>query len=110
MSPAAAKQGDRVQAQDIHMIQPPAPATPTPIPHSFSGLLDGALSGEVKVEGKAASTVGSTATNTPAHIPQGGSFVNPPSNKGTITMGSATVRINGQAAARAGDTATTCND
>jgi uncharacterized Zn-binding protein involved in type VI secretion len=54
--------------------------------------------------------VDSTATNTPPHIPIGGTFVVPPSNRGTITTGSATVTINGRAAARAGDTARTCND
>ncbi len=52
----------------------------------------------------------STATNTPPHIPQGGPFQAPPANSATIQMGSATVMINGQAAARMGDTATTCND
>lgn len=36
--------------------------------------------------------------------------MNPPSNKATIMKGSATVSINGKAAARAGDTAKTCND
>ena len=108
--PPAAKQGDRVQAQDIHIIQPPAPATPTPVPHPFSGLLDGSLSADVKIEGRAAATVGSTATNTPAHIPQGGSFVKPPSNRGTVSQGSPTVRINGKPAARSGDAAITCND
>ena len=34
----------------------------------------------------------------------------PPSNRATITLGSATVKINGKMAARNGDTATTCND
>jgi uncharacterized Zn-binding protein involved in type VI secretion len=60
--------------------------------------------------GLPAATVGSTATNQPPHVPSGGSFVRPPANKGEIILGSATVSINGKAAARAGDTATTCND
>ena len=110
MSPAAAKKGDRVQATDSHLIQPPGSSPPSPVPHPFSGILDGALSADVNIEGQAAATVDSTATNTPSHIPQGGSFVNPPSNRGTIIRGSATVKINGRAAARAGDTARTCND
>jgi uncharacterized Zn-binding protein involved in type VI secretion len=58
----------------------------------------------------AAATVQSTATNTPAHIPIGGSFVVPPKNQATIIKGSATVLINSKAAARSGDTALTCND
>ena len=50
--------------------------------------------------------------DTPAHIatPPGTSFQKPPSNKGTIKVGSATVTINGKAAARNGDPAETCND
>ena len=63
----------------------------------------------MNIENQAAATVDSTATNTPAHIPQGGSFVTPPRNQGKIIVGSTTVKINGKAAARAGDTAETCN-
>lgn len=110
MSPPAAKQGDRVTAIDTHLIQPPAPASTTPVPHPFNGVIDGSLSGDVTVEGRAAATMDSTATNTPPHVPQGGSFVNPPSNRATILTGSTSVKINGRAAARAGDTARTCND
>lgn len=110
MGQFAAKEGDRIIATDIHLIQPPGPSSPIPIPHVFNGILDGNLSSDVKIEGKAAATVDSTATNTPSHIPQGGSFVNPPSNKGTIRLGSMTVKINGKGAARMGDTAETCND
>ncbi len=57
-----------------------------------------------------AATMNSTATNTPPHVPIGGTFVKPPANRATITIGSTTVFINGKAAARNGDTATTCND
>jgi uncharacterized Zn-binding protein involved in type VI secretion len=110
MTPPAAKKDDQVLALDTHMIQPPGTAPPVPVPHPFSGKIDGALSSDVKIEGKDAATVDSTATNTPSHIPSGGSFVNPPSNKGKITTGSGTVKINGKKAARAGDTAETCND
>ncbi|HEX8674297.1 MAG TPA: PAAR domain-containing protein [Longimicrobium sp.] len=107
----AAKQGDRVTAMDTHLIMPPSPATvPVPVPHPFSGIIDGGLSGDVLIEGKAAATVNSTATNTPPHVPIGGTFVNPPPNRGTIIRGSATVLINGKGAARMGDTARTCND
>jgi uncharacterized Zn-binding protein involved in type VI secretion len=85
---------------------------PTPLPHPFDGVLDGNLSGDVKILGQPAATVGSTATNTPAHLPTppGTSFQVPPANRGTVQTGSATVRINGKPAARAGDTALTCND
>ena len=110
MAQPAARKGDRVTAIDMHLIQPPGPTSPVSVPHPFSGIIDGGTSANVTIGGAAAATKDSTATNTPPHIPIGGSFVNPPSNKGTITTGSATVTINSKAAARAGDTARTCND
>jgi uncharacterized Zn-binding protein involved in type VI secretion len=109
MGQPAAKQGDQITALDTHLIQPPGPTPPIPVPHPFNGVIDGALSATVNIEGRPAATTDSTATNMP-HIPQGGTFVRPPGNKGTIIMGSATVKINGKAAARSGDTAMTCND
>ena len=112
MGQPAAKQGDQITATDTHIILIPSPTgtVPTPLPHPFSGIIDGNLSSDVKIMGMSAATVDSTATNTPSHIPQGGPFQTPPSNKGTIKMGSSTVKINGKAAARSGDTAETCND
>ncbi len=112
MGQPAAKDGDQVVATDIHIIMIPTPGgpVPTPLPHPFTGLIDGELSGDVKIMGKLAATVDSTATNTPSHIPQGGPFQSPPSNKGTIKMGSVTVKINGKMAARNADMAETCND
>lgn len=112
MGMPAAKQGDKVVALDIHiqMIASPGGPVPTPLPSPFMGTLDGELSGDVKIAGMAAATVGSTATNSPAHIPTAGPFQKPPADKGTVQKGSATVFINGKAAARMGDTATTCND
>jgi len=112
MGQPAAKQGDQIVAVDTHILLIQAgPATvPTPIPHPFSGIIDGNLSADVNIMGMPAATENSTATNTPSHIPQGGPFQSPPSNRATIKMGSATVKINGKAAARSGDTAETCND
>lgn len=112
MGQPAAKQGDQITGVDTHIVMIPSPGgpVPTPLPHPFAGLIDGSLSGDVKIMGMPAATVGSTATNTPPHIPQGGPFQKPPSNRGEIIMGSATVKINGKAAARNGDTAKTCND
>lgn len=108
----AAKQGDRIIATDIHIVNIPSPGgpVPTPLPHPFVGIIDNGLSQDVKIMGMPAATADSTATNLPPHIPQGGPFQNPPSNKGTIKMGSATVAINGKMAARSGDMAMTCND
>lgn len=111
MGQPAAKLGDRVQAVDSHIIQPPPPATPVLVPgHVFSGIINGGLSNDVLIENRPAATVGSTATNVPPHIPIGGSFVIPPTNRATIILGSSSVFINGKPAARLGDTAQTCND
>jgi uncharacterized Zn-binding protein involved in type VI secretion len=112
MGQPAAKQGDKVVGVDIHIVVMPAPAPPAPLPHPFSGMLSGNLSSDVKIMGKPAAVVGSTADNVPPHIqnPPGVSFQNPPKNKATIQRGSATVKINGKPAARAGDMAMTCND
>lgn len=113
MGQPAAKEGDQVVAVDTHIVMVPgAPPVPTPLPHPFTGMLNGNLSSDVKIMGKAAATVDSTADNSPAHIatPPGTTFQKPPANKGTIKMGSATVKINGKKAARNGDIAETCND
>jgi uncharacterized Zn-binding protein involved in type VI secretion len=112
MGQPAAKQGDQVVATDTHIVMIPSPGgpVPTPLPHPFAGQLDGSLSGDVNIEGKAAAVQGSTATNTPAHVPQGGPFQKPPSNRATVQLGSGTVLINGKPAARNGDKAMTCND
>lgn len=111
MQPAA-KQGDRVVATDIHIVMIPSPGgpVPTPLPHPFMGALDGALSTDVFVEGKAAAVRGSTATNSPPHVPQGGPFQTPPKDRGEVMLGSATVFVNGKPAARNGDVCLTCND
>jgi uncharacterized Zn-binding protein involved in type VI secretion len=110
MGQPAAKQGDQVIATDMHMIQPPGTAPPVLVPHPFTGIINGGLSSDVNIMGQPAATKDSTAANTPPHIPVGGSFVNPPANRGTIIMGSPTVNINGKPAARNGDQARTCND
>ena len=101
-------------AVDTHIVMVPSgPAlVPTPLPHPFSGIINGQLSGDVNIMGQPAATVGSTADNTPAHLPTppGTSFQKPPTNQATIKIGSPTVKINGQQAARHNDIAETCND
>jgi uncharacterized Zn-binding protein involved in type VI secretion len=110
----AAKQGDQVVGVDTHIVMVPGPTNPvpTPLPHPFSGMLDGGLSADVTIMGQPAATVDSTASNQPPHLPTppGTAFQKGPANKATIKVGSATVKINGKAAARAGDVAETCND
>ena len=65
MGQPAAKQGDQVVATDTHIIMIPSPGgpVPTPLPHPFTGQIDGGLSSDVNVEGKPAAVQGSTATN-----------------------------------------------
>ena len=110
--PPAATMGDQVLASDVHIIMVPSPGgpVPTPLPHPFVGRILSNCAMNVLIGGKPAATVGSTATNLPPHIPQGGPFQVPPTNQGTITTGSVTVLIGGKPAARTGDTAITCND
>ncbi len=110
MGQPAAKQGDHVIATDYHLIQPPGPTAPVLVPHPFNGVLNSNLSTNVNIEGQPAAFLGSVATNQPAHVPIGGSFVIPPTNQANIITGSATVKINSKPAARSGDTANTCND
>lgn len=114
MGQPAAKKGDQVVAVDTHIVMVPSPGgpVPTPLPHPFSGIINGNLSSDVNIMGMPAATVDSTADNTPKHIPTppGVSFQKPPANKATIKVGSQTVKINNKAAARNRDTAETCND
>jgi uncharacterized Zn-binding protein involved in type VI secretion len=114
MGQPAAKQNDQVTATDMHIVMVPSAGgpVPTPLPHPFIGIIDGNLSADVKIMGLPAATLGSTASNTPPHLPTppGTAFQIPPTNRGTIMVGSATVMINGKPAARNGDQAQTCAD
>jgi uncharacterized Zn-binding protein involved in type VI secretion len=113
MGEPSAKQGDQITAKDTHVLMVPSPGGPVPTPTQmpFAGLLSGNLSPNVKIEGRAAATVGSTASNQPPHVaPPTSPFQVLPSNQGSIRTGSSSVFINGKPAARAGDSAQTCSD
>lgn len=115
MGQPVAKQGDKIIATDTHIVMvpaPPGPPIPTPLPHPFTGIINGNLSSNVNIMGMPAATVDSTADNIPPHIPTppGTVFQKPPANKATIRIGSPTVKINGKMAARNSDIAETCND
>ena len=111
MGQPAAKDGDKVVATDLHTVITPGPSSAL-LPHLFSGSLDGELAASVKVDGKQAAVSESTCRNSPGHVPTppGTSFVNAPSNSGTVKGGSGTVRICGKPAARANDMAQTCSE
>jgi uncharacterized Zn-binding protein involved in type VI secretion len=115
MGSPAARSTDRVTGSDTHICLVPSGtgSVPTPIPgHVFSGTLTSGLSPDVTIDGLAAATAGTVAANDPPHIPvpPGTSFVRTPSNRGSVSRGSASVTINGKAAARSGDLVRSCND
>jgi uncharacterized Zn-binding protein involved in type VI secretion len=91
----AAKQNDQIVGVDTHIIMIPSPGgpIPTPLPHPFVGMIDSGCSTSVNIMGMAAATVDSQASAMPPHIPQGGPFQKPPSNKAKIIIGSPDVFI-----------------
>lgn len=114
MGQPAANASSTVVAVDTHIVMVPSAAgpVPTPLPHPFSGALTSGLVHTVMIAGQPAAVVGSVAINQPPHLPTppGVSFANPPTNQATIHLGSFSVSIGGQPAARNGDPARTCND
>ncbi len=111
--PGAARKTDLVTAVDTHIVMVPSPGgpVPTPTPLPFSGPIQNQVSSDVSIERQWAATVGSEAVNQPSHIPPPSTtFQIPPTNKGVVQQGSATVLINGKPAARMGDPVLTCFD
>jgi RHS repeat-associated protein len=108
----AAKQMDMVIGVDIHLIQPPGPVPPIPIPHPFIGMVLDPISfatSTVWINNMPCGTAGSAIVAAPPHIPIGGMFVPPPpGNEGEIFMGSATVLAEGEPLSKLGMKALTC--
>jgi RHS repeat-associated protein len=101
----AAKHLDPVLGIDIHIIQPPGPVPPVPIPHPFVGILFDPmdyvpiLGATVLVNGIPRAIAGTEGKGVPPHIPIGGVFVKPPiGNECEMFMGSSTVCLDGDAA------------
>lgn len=100
----AAKHFDPVLGVDIHLIQPPGPVPPVPIPHPFVGFLIDPfeyvpiIGGTILVNGMMRSIAGTMGKSVPSHIPIGGMFVKPPGNECEMFMGSAAVAFDGDAA------------
>jgi uncharacterized Zn-binding protein involved in type VI secretion len=109
MPQPAARQNDPVTGIDTHiLINPGSGPVPTPLP--YSGQLAISLSTDVLINGRPAATQGSISQQPPHIPPPGTSFSKPPTNQGTVLMGSATVLVNGKPLARLGDQVATCND
>ena len=108
----AANAQSTIVATDTHIVMIPSPGgpVPTPLPSPFVGQLSLQTATTVFIGGQPAAVVGTQGQNNPVHIPAGGPFQKPPANLGTVKMGSSTVSFGGKAAARATDTAETCND
>ncbi len=111
----AAKHFDPVLGIDIHIIQPPGPVPPLPIPHPFIGMLIDpmeyapVIGGTVKVNGMMRGVAGTCGKCLPPHIPIGGMFVKPPGNECTVFMGSQTVAFDGDPASRLGMMVLSCH-
>ena len=112
MGRPAAKKGDQIIGVDIHIVMIPTPLgpVPTPQPSPFRGAIKSAVSPNVFINKKNAATLLSTANNVPPHIPIGGPFQKPPTNKSKVILGSFSVFINKKPAARANDLCLDCND
>ncbi|KQN26646.1 hypothetical protein ASE86_11270 [Sphingomonas sp. Leaf33] len=111
MGQPAAKMNDLiVNPGDLHIVINAESGAPVTEPLPFQGPIVQGVCPSVRIDGQFAAVVGSGATNVPPHIPIDGSFSVPPTNQGSIVMGSATVRFAGRAAARAGDPCETCHD
>lgn len=101
----AAKHFDPVLGVDIHIIQPPGPVPPVPVPHPFIGFLFDPfdyvpiLGATVMVNGVPRAIAGTQGRTVPGvHFPIGGTFVKPPANECEMFMGSSTVDFDGDAA------------
>lgn len=112
--PKIATKGDKVVGTDIHIVLVPSPsgATPTPLPHPFSGTIHEGCCG-LTINGRPIAVSGCSATNDQPHTPAppGTSFQKPPSNKGkVVTSVMPLFEIDGHPIIVEGSPAITCND
>jgi hypothetical protein len=89
-----------------HIVQPPGPVPPVPIPHPYVGIVfDPAdyvpiIGSTIKINGMNRAIAGTADKGLPKHIPIGGVFVPPtPADEHENFMGSSTVEMDGDAAA-----------
>ncbi|HKX28911.1 MAG TPA: DUF6531 domain-containing protein [Blastocatellia bacterium] len=113
----AAKHFDPVLGIDIHIVQPPGPVPPIPVPHPFIGFLFDPfdyvpiLGATIMVNGVPRAIAGTNGRTVPGvHFPIGGTFVKPPANECEMFMGSSTVDFDGDAASYMALPALSCQD
>jgi len=112
----SAKMLDPVMGVDVHIIQPPGPVPPVPVPHPFIGMLIDPMDlvpivgATVLVNGMPRAIAGTAGKAIPPHIPIGGVFVKPPANECEMFMGSSTVIADGDPASYMALPALSCND
>ena len=110
----AAKMLDQVMGIDVHIVQPPGPVPPVPLPHPFIGMvLDVAeylpwIGASVWVNGQPRAQAGNEAKNIP-HFPLGGTFIKPIGNEGEVFTGSATVNVEDEPFSRMGSVVLSCS-
>ncbi len=111
----AAKHFDPVLGIDIHIIQPPGPVPPVPVPHPFIGFIMDPMDyipivgSTVNINFLPRALAGTQGVCMPPHIPIGGVFVKPPANECEMFMGSATVNVDGDAQSYLGLPALSCH-
>lgn len=101
----AAKALDPLLGIDIHIMQPPGPVPPVPLPNPYIGMVFDPMDfvpfigATTRIGGLPRAQAGSPGQALPPHLPIGGVFVKPPTSESEIFMGSAVVSIDGDAAA-----------
>ncbi len=99
----ATKHFDPVLGVDVHIVQPPGPVPPVPVPHPFVGFISDPMDyvpivgATVKINGLPRGLAGTQGIATPPHIPIGGVFVKPPANECECFMGVSTINCDGDA-------------
>ncbi|MCH9683018.1 MAG: hypothetical protein K0V04_16400 [Deltaproteobacteria bacterium] len=112
----AAKHFDPILGIDVHIIQPPGPVPPLPIPHPHVGMVmdpfDYApfIGATTMVGGMPRAQAGTAGTLLPPHIPIGGTFITPVGNEAEVLMGSSTVAVDGDAFSYLGLPGLACQD
>jgi uncharacterized Zn-binding protein involved in type VI secretion len=111
MGQPAVVMGDAIRGTcAVHQIPSPSGAPMPAGPLPFSSPLMQALATTVTIGGKPAAVVGSSGLNQPPHVGLHASdpYLAPPTQRGQVVVGSATVFFDGQPAAYTGCQVTIC--